>query len=476
MQGDHDGPRPRRRPGCAVEAASPRRPSNQFARSSPLLDRSAVARSWRGQSASSSRALDRTRAGRIYRSRTEQIPKPSRSTQCHHSNPAPALPLPATIPSRRPPCVCAPSARARSSARPAASAAVTAAGPAAGDRPSARPPAAARAGGATAGGAGRTRAGHQVPRASGAFGAQQRRPPPAWASGRSIPTSAASSAAPTATRGTPTATPCERSGAPRPSRLPAWEAFERRILVKTGVADVLARTLDPAPARRPPLVIGTATDPYQPAERRFRLTRGMLEALLGYRGLTLGHHHQVAARHPRHRPAAPARRAARGDASTSRSPRSSGGSPGGSSPARRCPQPGSARSAASPRPASTPVSWWRPSCPASPTAGRASDRAHGRGEGGGCPLRGRVGAPARPRGAAPLPSRARSRVSRARRALRAALRAARGRESGLPARAGGTAARAASGATAFRWTKGAGAGGSSRGVSAASRRIPSFCL
>jgi DNA repair photolyase len=79
----------------------------------------------------------------------------------------------------------------------------------------------------------------------------------------------------------------ERSGAAA-EPLPAWEAFERRILVKTGVAEVLARTLDPARLGEHSLVIGTATDPYQPAERRFRLTRRILEVLLGYRGLAVG--------------------------------------------------------------------------------------------------------------------------------------------------------------------------------------------
>jgi DNA repair photolyase len=69
--------------------------------------------------------------------------------------------------------------------------------------------------------------------------------------------------------------------------LPAWEAFERRILVKTGVAEVLARTLEPGRLGDAPLVIGTATDPYQPAERRFRLTRRILEVLLGHRGLRI---------------------------------------------------------------------------------------------------------------------------------------------------------------------------------------------
>jgi DNA repair photolyase len=79
----------------------------------------------------------------------------------------------------------------------------------------------------------------------------------------------------------------ERSGA-APEPLPAWEAFEKRILVKTGVAEVLARTLDPARLAGHTLVIGTATDPYQPAERRFRLTRRILEVLLRHRGLAVG--------------------------------------------------------------------------------------------------------------------------------------------------------------------------------------------
>ena len=51
--------------------------------------------------------------------------------------------------------------------------------------------------------------------------------------------------------------------------LPPWEAFEKEILVKSGVAEVLGRTLKPARLAGQSLVIGTATDPYQPAERRF---------------------------------------------------------------------------------------------------------------------------------------------------------------------------------------------------------------
>ena len=65
--------------------------------------------------------------------------------------------------------------------------------------------------------------------------------------------------------------------------LPSWLAFERRILVK-GDAGALVRRALRRPAtldglRRDGVVIGTATDPYQPAERRFRVTRDVLAAL-----------------------------------------------------------------------------------------------------------------------------------------------------------------------------------------------------
>ncbi|HEX2250383.1 MAG TPA: radical SAM protein [Gemmatimonadales bacterium] len=72
-----------------------------------------------------------------------------------------------------------------------------------------------------------------------------------------------------------------------PDRLPPWEAFEKEILVKSDVAEVLSRTLIPARVAGQSLVIGTATDPYQPAERQFRLTRRILEVLRGYHGLTI---------------------------------------------------------------------------------------------------------------------------------------------------------------------------------------------
>lgn len=75
--------------------------------------------------------------------------------------------------------------------------------------------------------------------------------------------------------------------------LPPWLAFERRILVKENAPDVLRRTLRRggerhlALVRGETIVIGTATDPYQPAERRFRITRGILEVLSEHPGLSI---------------------------------------------------------------------------------------------------------------------------------------------------------------------------------------------
>jgi DNA repair photolyase len=74
-----------------------------------------------------------------------------------------------------------------------------------------------------------------------------------------------------------------------------WEAFERRIFVKAHVLGALDtdlrryfRTGGAPEGPTTPIVIGTATDPYQPAERRFRVTRAILERLAGYEGLSIG--------------------------------------------------------------------------------------------------------------------------------------------------------------------------------------------
>jgi DNA repair photolyase len=55
--------------------------------------------------------------------------------------------------------------------------------------------------------------------------------------------------------------------------------FSGIILVKVNAAEVLRRELARTSWGRETVAIGTATDPYQPIEGRYRLTRGMLEAL-----------------------------------------------------------------------------------------------------------------------------------------------------------------------------------------------------
>lgn len=78
----------------------------------------------------------------------------------------------------------------------------------------------------------------------------------------------------------------ERNAVPPSAGTPA-EAFERDIFVKRDLARLVARSLDPDRLAGKPLLIGTATDPYQPAERRFQITRSVLEALAGFRGLEI---------------------------------------------------------------------------------------------------------------------------------------------------------------------------------------------
>ena len=60
---------------------------------------------------------------------------------------------------------------------------------------------------------------------------------------------------------------------------PSDDRYGRSIRVKTNVVDVLRRELARPKWTRELVAIGTATDPYQPAEGRYRLTRGCLEAL-----------------------------------------------------------------------------------------------------------------------------------------------------------------------------------------------------
>jgi DNA repair photolyase len=63
--------------------------------------------------------------------------------------------------------------------------------------------------------------------------------------------------------------------------------FERKIFVKQQAAALLQSELKKV-KRGEEIAIGTATDPYQPAERRFELTRAILEELARHSGLEIG--------------------------------------------------------------------------------------------------------------------------------------------------------------------------------------------
>ncbi len=60
---------------------------------------------------------------------------------------------------------------------------------------------------------------------------------------------------------------------------PSDDRYGSSIRVKTNIAEVLRRQLARASWAGEPIAIGAATDPYQPAEGRYRLTRGCLQVL-----------------------------------------------------------------------------------------------------------------------------------------------------------------------------------------------------
>lgn len=63
--------------------------------------------------------------------------------------------------------------------------------------------------------------------------------------------------------------------------------FEQKIYVKQHAADLLRHELRRVKPGEE-IAIGTATDPYQPAERRYEVTRAILEELSRHQGLELG--------------------------------------------------------------------------------------------------------------------------------------------------------------------------------------------
>lgn len=63
--------------------------------------------------------------------------------------------------------------------------------------------------------------------------------------------------------------------------------FERKIFIKQHAAELLRQELKKV-KRGEEIAIGTATDPYQPAERRFEVTRTILEELAKHSGFEIG--------------------------------------------------------------------------------------------------------------------------------------------------------------------------------------------
>jgi len=66
-----------------------------------------------------------------------------------------------------------------------------------------------------------------------------------------------------------------------------WEEFEEKIYVKRDAARILARELTPERLNGQSIALGTATDPYQPAERRYEVTRSLLAVMAMARDLRL---------------------------------------------------------------------------------------------------------------------------------------------------------------------------------------------
>jgi DNA repair photolyase len=72
---------------------------------------------------------------------------------------------------------------------------------------------------------------------------------------------------------------CYVRGFERRADRPSDERYGTSIRVKVNIVDVLRAELARRSWRRETVAIGAATDPYQPAEGRYRLTRGCVEAL-----------------------------------------------------------------------------------------------------------------------------------------------------------------------------------------------------
>ncbi|HUY14583.1 MAG TPA: radical SAM protein [Terriglobia bacterium] len=68
-----------------------------------------------------------------------------------------------------------------------------------------------------------------------------------------------------------------------------WDGldFERKIYAKTNAPELVRAELREARDQGLPIALGTATDPYQPAELQFRITRQILQVIHEFQGVTL---------------------------------------------------------------------------------------------------------------------------------------------------------------------------------------------
>ena len=69
--------------------------------------------------------------------------------------------------------------------------------------------------------------------------------------------------------------------------LTRWQDFETKVFVKREAAETLERQLRRRALAGEPIAIGTATDPYQPAEHHHEVTRSLLQVFARVEGLNL---------------------------------------------------------------------------------------------------------------------------------------------------------------------------------------------
>ncbi len=152
--------------------------------------------------------------------------------------------------------------------------------------------------------------------------------------------------------------------------LDAGADFDHKIVVKVNAVELLRRELADPRWTREQVAMGTNTDPYQRAEAKFRLTRGIIAALADadtpFSILTKS---PLVTRDLDLLTAAAARCTSASRSRSARWTRTCGGS---ASRAARTRCAASTRCGRWPRPASRPARWSRRSCPASPTGASRS--------------------------------------------------------------------------------------------------------